>query len=781
MSTKSTTFYVQSSSEGMEEVIPQKESESILKETRIIMIRGIKNLLPLFFSQVDDDLFKRAEFAETNSRQSQLFDAMRLVRKERENLQNHYLTLISEKFVLPAKYVQSNTSIKSSSSEAGLKLIEDSALEESLAINGMVEKGNALFQELLSALQQRFSWLLGKEIELEQLPISPAYLGSTLSDIFQKLEIDLSTKLLIYKIYDKQVISKLDEIYFDINDYLVENGILPTLPVKVKRPHSSERESSTDSTPVLTADQVSELNEYLETFRNLQGMMDTWRKLTGATAMSNAALLGAPVVGSEQIISAMDLLQNSLNDNESDGLISPGLLKEKLTQKIQAKVKGGTIAQSEEDTIDMVGIIFDFILDDKNVDAVIKCLIARLQIPIIKVAIIDKTFFANKNHPSRLLLNDLAQAGIGLIAPETDAPNPVIQKVDEIVQKILNDFSKESAIFETLRIEFADFMEKENKKSSVNETRTLQATQSREKIWLAKRAVASEITTRLQNIDAPATFRTFIYNDWKDVMFLAYLRKDRNPDEWDKSLATLDKLIWSITPAYTVQDRTKLIRELPSIVKGIREGLQSTSLDALQIKSLLQDLEVCHMAALHPNSIKNALKVREISNVTNPETILPTEDVIFKDAELAEAILEIKSHLPDISNVDVEEVIIGGTEKLDVKESVNWLLDFGTDENTRIVNNLKVGMWMEFMADNGTYWRAKLAWKSQVTSNCVFVNRRGVKVLELKMNDLILRMRQGRARVADIASVPMMDRAISFLTQTIQNPFVKDAEAAAYA
>ncbi len=60
-----------------------------------------------------------------------------------------------------------------------------------------------------------------------------------------------------------------------------------------------------------------------------------------------------------------------------------------------------------------------------------------------------------------------------------------------------------------------------------------------------------------------------------------------------------------------------------------------------------------------------------------------------------------------------------------------------------------------------------------------FVNRRGVKVLELKANDLVSRLREGKARVIEDAATPLMDRALSFLTQSLKNPFVKAAEPSA--
>ncbi|MFM8332582.1 MAG: DUF1631 family protein, partial [Candidatus Methylumidiphilus sp.] len=94
---------------------------------------------------------------------------------------------------------------------------------------------------------------------------------------------------------------------------------------------------------------------------------------------------------------------------------------------------------------------------------------------------------------------------------------------------------------------------------------------------------------------------------------------------------------------------------------------------------------------------------------------------------------------------------------------------------------LKVGDWVEFINEDSKLGRAKLAWKSPSTSLCVFVNRRGMKVQEIKLGELAANFRQNRVKVIEGARIPLMDRAVSFLTQELQNPFAKPAESPFYA
>src|SRR5262249_30203161 len=96
-----------------------------------------------------------------------------------------------------------------------------------------------------------------------------------------------------------------------------------------------------------------------------------------------------------------------------------------------------SIGQVDDDAINLVSMLFQFILEDRNLAAPIKGLIARLQIPILKVAMQDKTFFGKGGHPARKLLNEFANASLGW-APTGDVErDPFYSKVETLVNRII--------------------------------------------------------------------------------------------------------------------------------------------------------------------------------------------------------------------------------------------------------------------------------------------------------------------------------------------------------
>src|SRR3546814_17673226 len=64
----------------------------------------------------------------------------------------------------------------------------------------------------------------------------------------------------------------------------------------------------------------------------------------------------------------------------------------------------------DEDAIDLVGMLFDVLLDERQLKGSARELIGRMVVPFIKVALLDRRMFLRKEHPARRLLNSVAEA-----------------------------------------------------------------------------------------------------------------------------------------------------------------------------------------------------------------------------------------------------------------------------------------------------------------------------------------------------------------------------------
>jgi len=761
----------------------RNDQTRLIAECRTILTDQSHELMQAFFAKVDDELFKMSDKAENSATQSLYFEAMRYIRRERDNLTTRYIEELSQRYdefwrAKPVKTVSPKDGAGLLGGEDDFALVDDEILEENLAITSMIEKGNTLFHRELFALGKRFGSFLGRdEVAAELNPVSPTVLCRGFEAVMKPQLLELKVKLLIYKLFEHQVLNAFGNAYQDMNAYLANEGVLPSIAKNFKRQGglvSPATRNELDQAAqkigrALEENDPSEAAVYIEAFHAMQSLLDGWRQQLGLPAQAAGLLPGEAACEAGEVLNALSLLQQpSLLPNVAgEGITGEGLKLYVANQlgRIAPESSNRPLGRLEEDIIDMVAMIFDFILEDRNLPDPVKALIARLQIPLVKVAILDKSFFAKKNHPARILLNSLSQAGIALDV--ADSENPVFLKIEQVVGRVLGEFDQNVDLFAELLEEFTEFVGKESQRSSVLEERTRQSTQSKEQLRLAKRMVAYEIESRLRQREVAQPVKAFLLNAWNDVLVLAYLRKDKGGEDWEHGLAVMDKLLWSVTPPVDDKGRRELLAAIPGLVKSMTAGLDGISFDSLRGRALIQDLEEVHREVLRaaPQPLTKPRK----------ETDSGLE-ITIRDPELAEAIREIRANLPDIDNLDALE--IGDTHPNSEEIVLESLRDVsvGNDEFDCKARSLNIGEWVEFVDESSNKSsRAKLSWKSQVTSLYVFVNRKGVKVAEMSLGELARRFRIGAARVVEGATVPLMDRALSALMNTLKNP-VKKAE-----
>ncbi len=752
----------------------------IVTEIRAIQSRELTELIQRFFAVIDDELFRRSNW-ESEAQKALYFDTMRRVRVESASVQASFHAYIARHFDEFLKKRFSQTSSEhvgplADSSEPSFSLLENEALEEEIAITSMIEKGNSLFQNQMYGLNKRFATLVEREeLDSSENPLSPQSLCGAFADALKPLTLNLEIKLLIYKLFDQSVLSALGKLYHELNAFLLSEGILPTLSRIIKR----------SSLPIAPSyplggipgaggigDEPLEGNQqqaYIEVFQGMQRLLNGWRSQMGFSPSLAEGYCQGPALDTGEVLNALSVMQGPV---VAEGAY-PGSegLKSFITNQLLKSQPGEErpLGRSDEDIIDMVALIFDFILEDRNLPDPVKGLIARLQIPVVKVAMIEKSFFGRKNHPVRLLLNALAQGGIGLDSTEGVTDTPMFKKIESIVSRILDEFDQNVNLFSELLDEFMGFLDKEIQRSRIAEERTRQVTQSKEQLHLAKRKIAYEIASRLEGKSTPASVRAFLYNTWKDVLVLAYLRRDKQPGDWETALEVMDKLIWSVIPPRDSTSRKAIIHAIPRIIRAIRSGLESISLDPQSVANAIKELEASHVTCL-----SSPAGAETVSHGAKSSGAREEPAVEIRDPELAQAIVEIRSNLPDIENLTIQDLRrppeqIGSSDY----GSSDFIIE---DEYLFKARELNVGEWVEFDEyENNKKIRGKLSWKSQVTSTYVFVNRKGAKVLEIPLSDLAKKMSANQARVIEDSGTPLMDRAFGALMNKLRSPAPKPA------
>lgn len=698
------------------------------------------------FEKLDDALYKLADKAESNDLQTRYFDTMREARKERAGIEKSFMSNVLsgyDNFWLPRTEAAVVTEeIEEDLDYDNLTLIESDTLEEELAIKNMVARGDSACLRELYALEQRFSKLLnGKPVESKNNPLAPDKICNAFRAAIRVLDVDIPTKLVIYKVFEQEVVAHLEEVYAGVNELMRNAGIIPKLRPKIRRSKVTAATSGRladgkyldDGQGGVLPQEGDEVRE--ELFDTLRQLLSGVQRVSPAAAVFQPHL---PRAETTQLVDALSVLQHSDAVSKSYDLENGNTgyvdLKVNLLHELRRVAKNpdiGSVKQVDDDTIDMVSMLFEFILGDPNIPDVMKVLLAQLQIPIIKVAILDKEFFSKSSHPARRLLNNLARAVVGWSGDKDRSKNSLYGMVDSIVRRILSDFREDVGLYAELNDELEKFITQEQRGSEAAEKRTNQIASGKEQLGVAKRRVKTEIDQRIKRQkNLPLAVVNLLNEGWKDVLMLHFLRRGAKSKEWQEALALMDRLIWTVEPKDDLKEREKMLREIPAVLGVMRREMGDILCDQHMMGRLFGDLERVHLSCLQGQEIP--------------------KDLIADSAALQEEAVE---------ELVAEEALEAERELGTGKESGKY---------RELAKSIPLGSWLEMKEKDGAKSRIKLSWRSGVSDNCLFVNRKGVKIKEMHLNELALALRVGSAFVIAGAEDPLMDRAFAAMMESLK-------------
>jgi hypothetical protein len=371
----------------------------LLLQVRDKAVLQLRQGLQALFDNAGDTLFEMADKASERCDRSLYFEAMRDLRLKRKSIERGFLDSFHDCF---ARLGQVDP--LGHPGHAG-NLRNKAHLERAAAIEGMVARVLARDGIALQQLGLRLQTLLGLAQQVPQSPLGPAALCGYFLDASCNLGVGLRVKLLLLKLFERYVLRDAGLIYAEANQLLAAAGVLPELqPLPLPAPMRRQFAPSGQA----AASQSLSTCDLLRLLSHLQHFVP-------ATHAADDFEVGQQL---EQLL-------------------------------LRISVRSGTrrpIAVADEDMINLVGLLFAFIQDDDNLPASLRALIARLHIPLLKVALLDKGLFSRASHPARRLLNEIAGGAMQWARSDESLQ----LRMERIVQRLLNEFAEDVSIFAEL-------------------------------------------------------------------------------------------------------------------------------------------------------------------------------------------------------------------------------------------------------------------------------------------------------------------------------------------
>ena len=465
---------------------------------------------------------------------------------------------------------------------------------------------------------------------------------------------------------------------------------------------------------------------------------------------------GAPIISTPDLHEGLTRLQAGQTDFDVGGAsvafsgIPQGM--HNVLRDLQESPLGAKANQLESMTIEMVAMLFDFIFETKDLPDGIKALLARLQIPVLKAAMLDGAFFAKKAHPSRLLVNALAQAGLGW-SPVMGQEDPLYKAMAGIVHQILDNFSDDLAIFDEQRAELEAFLLQEEKAAEENIQSTAEEINQKDRQQIAQVVAKAEIEKRIEGSPVPNFLALFLRQNWQRALEHIYLEAGEESESWGSVVMTLQDLVWSVQPKKSPEDRRHLVALLPSLLKRLSAGMQNRGWQPEDREAFMANLVEAHAASVKPS----------FAQAGSPTTAVA--EAARVQAELAKAVGD------QALAAKAEALAVAMTQA--APEPVEPEREVVDDDYLEIARSLERGMWIEFEADDGQLAFAKLAWVSPLRGTYLFTNRQGQKALSMTAEDLADRFRADRARLVE--AEPLIDRAFTSMMTQIEQKFPEPA------
>jgi len=782
------------------------------------------------FDKVDDAMFELADKANNNHDQNIFFDSMREVRIRRRAMETSFFRSIDIGFAQlldPSAYRDEKQSGEKSVSLDDLSLVKNDELEEMVAVDGMINKANEQFAEPIQHLTLRIDHLVPTKVYQKNNPLGVDVICNAFTDATKALSVDVKAKLVLFKLFDNIVMTKLGKLFDVLNQTLIDANILPSLKqdVRAKKPSAP---STVDQYGQGISAQYglgssragTETGGLVQSYDDQTNqVLHQLRDLLGANRSAPRVQLPGDEITTQDLIKILSLAQqqNTIGAPVANG--APVNLRSLLGELLRNETQtAAAINQVDDDVINLVSMMFEFILDDRNLAAPMKALIGRLQIPMVKVAIADKAFFSKGGHPARRLLNEMAMACLGWqeSSDENQRKDSLFNKMEETVRAILTDFDTDMSIFERLLVDFRSFLDKEKRRAQILEQRTIDAEDGKAKSERARAQVDAELNRICAGKELPLAVTKLLREAWANVMFITSLKQGVESDEWRNCSATAQQLVWSVTAAMDKDNRQRLLKLVPELLQKLRTGLESISFSPFETTNLFKQLETVHLARLRGDTKPQA----EAPAVSAADLAAKASEMAAKNASMKAAMVEAqvraqtaanaeakaKAQIPaaevvvaqpvTVANEPVAQVVevaspvenkvnspaaeavteVVGVEEANemvAQDTGDTVMDEAISESIQadqqhlaLVNNITQGTWFEMQAEAGEKYRCRLAAIIRSVGKYIFVNRSGMKVAEESRESLAIALQTKRLTILDDGM--LFDRALEAVIGTLR-------------
>ncbi|MCU0763316.1 MAG: DUF1631 domain-containing protein [Hydrogenophaga sp.] len=727
-------------------VTPEQHVSSLAKQARELFVVHVGRALPELVRVCDKRLTALLDQPGTTREQQERREAWSLFQRHQTAWLNG-----SRKELQRTLLPRSGSSSGNPLSTGRLELVADDTIDIQIMASRMamqvLEKTSTELNDLRLRIQH-----LEKRAELAKGDVLlPDVVSRILVDQWLEAQLPREAWQLIQEALAPPFAAKLLEAYQAANQFLVASGVMKDIDLQqlVKRTPGS-RTGSTPPPPVVAGRRSSDPPQTGREFASSRGQAgsasgamgvhDETRMMTGATPLARARMRAQGVMGrlkrmladklggdfeATQILPPSPRLEQALQQSLSAlrvdvGMGSTGSMGlaggsyqidashvERASSALRqrsAELKQAASTPSEKATIEVVALMFQSILAEERIPPSVRVWFARLQIPVLRVALAEPEFFSALQHPARRLIDRMGSCVMGF---ETNLGSAALEaEIKRVVQVIEQYPETGRRVFQLVFDEFQKFLAT-HLSGQESTSRVVSVAQQIEQKETLSVQYTIELRKLLDDVPVRDEVREFLFKVWVDVLAVASVKYGLKHEETASLKQVATDLLWAASAKPNRNDRARVIQQLPSLLQRLRQGMgllgYPPGLQDQHIKSVSDTLADAFMS--RTEAIPEASMERLAQRLANLEDFLPESGV--GDLDLDNESIEMITGV-DASNIEV--INQGGSQPSEAMRA--WAAE------------LQIGTWFG-LDHNGKLNSVQLAWRSQRGQLFLFVTNEG--------------------------------------------------------
>jgi hypothetical protein len=371
--------------------------------------------------------------------------------------------------------------------------------------------------------------------------------------------------------------------------------------------------------------------------------------------------------------------------------------------------------------IEVVGSLFDQILSDNRVPPQMARQIARLQLPVLRVALADPSFFSSRKHPVRRFVNRVASLACAYDDFSDGPGRQMLERVRALVQEIVDGDFDQLDLYAAKLAELELFTAQQAESEVEQNAAAATLLETKESELRVQQRYMAQLQGALGPVPIPGFLRDFITQVWSQSLATVARREGPASESAQRYRLTGRQLVMSVQPKGSPPQRQKFLMQLPQLMKDLRDGLDLIGWPQEAQQQFFAQLMPSHAQALKGppmSELDHNLLVKQVDSIFNAPVpriedtprsdLLPTltDEVIaprFSEAEAAQVGLVNEQQVDwdgtvDIDLNDLEEQIAATTQPppaSDLGLDINLdLIDAEPPEPVRgasLIDHLKIG------------------------------------------------------------------------------------------